>query len=266
MISDWPSSLREINALSEARKVAIYKTLIPDWLLLSALDSSEVKVSLTGILDIEIDCPATSRSVEISVNLKGAGVTDPLLYLHLVDTFNQQIMVLLMVANDLNSPRFDVDLNDHGSSTRLGTIGRNLEAELQSMRAGLAPGQIRSGLRIFKQAVPVFEAFVQRIGHQLYFIEPLMYHNAILFERHGFNYLHGFKEMVRINSEFQRGGELYQRLDGSTPFRIPILRETIRGRSWAIQDGILGHSYTGFQMYKHVNQHSRIDTFPNAKW
>jgi hypothetical protein len=261
----WPSSIRSINTLPEEAKLAIYKTLIPDWLLAKALSIAETDLNIPDALDISINCPSNSRSVEILVKLRQPEV-DPILYLHIVDTLNQQLLVLLMIANDLRSPRFDIDVDNQGKPTRLGTTGRNLVAETQSMHAGLAPGQVRRGLRIFKQAVPVFEGFVQRMGHQMYFIEPLMYHNAILFERYGFNYLFGHKEMVKINLGFQPGGDLYNYLDNSTPFRNTLFAESIRGRSWAIHDGILGHTYTGFQMYKHVNRHSGINTFPNAQW
>jgi hypothetical protein len=76
----------------------------------------------------------------------------------------------------------------------------------------------------------------------------------------------GKQEMERIHQEFQPGGSLHQKLDGSTPFRHSDAWQSIRGRSWAIHDGILGHPYTGFQMYKLVGQEANISTFPDAVW
>ena len=40
------------------------------------------------------------------------------------------------------------------------------------------------------------------------------------------------------------------KLDGSTAFRQPGMDKTIRGRSWAIQDGILGEPWRGVEMYR----------------
>jgi hypothetical protein len=55
-------------------------------------------------------------------------------------------------------------------------------------------------------------------------------------------------------------------MDATTPFRDPEKINSIRGRSWAIQDGILGHAYTDVTMYKSVGKSAGINTFPNAEW
>ena len=134
------------------------------------------------------------------------------------------------------------------------------------MRAGLGPGQVRRGLRLFRAALPTFERFVSRMGHDLFFIEPLFYHNAITFERYGFAYAQGLRTMRLIHEEFQPGGSLHARLDGSTPFRHPDAWQTISGRSWAIHDGIMNGAFAGVQMYKRVGVHAGIQTFPGARW
>ncbi|HLA42225.1 MAG TPA: hypothetical protein VJZ27_02250, partial [Aggregatilineales bacterium] len=158
----------------------------------------------------------------------------------------------------------DVDLEGH--STYFGTRGRNIPEEIRAMNAGLAPGQIRWGLRAFRSTIPLFEDFVSRMGHDLFLIEPLSYHNAIVFERYGFAYTHGKSEMERIHREFQPGGSLYEWLDDSNPFRQTRCWNSISGRSWAIHDGILGHPYTGFQMYKRIGKHAEVNTFPDSMW
>jgi hypothetical protein len=134
------------------------------------------------------------------------------------------------------------------------------------MQAGLAPGQVRAGLRAFRHSVPIFEDFVRNMGLELFLIEPLSYHNAIIFERYGFSYIRGYQEMVKINQEFQPDGTLYQKLNPTNPFRQIDAWKTIRGRSWAIHDGILGHPFTGFQMYKRVGIHAGVNTFSDAQW
>lgn len=261
---DWPTSIREINDLAEKDKTDIYRTLLPEWLYTNfGLDRNSLTVDGQPVVHFRF--PRGSRAFELSVK-RCASDTDPMLYLNMADTFNQQLLVLLVVVNDLDTPRFDIDIDENGNSTHLGTTSRNLAAEEAAMNAGLAPGQIRRGLRAFRQTVPLFEDFVRRMGHDMFFIEPLAYHNAITFERYGFNYTRGYQEMLRIDREFQAGGELYRELDSSRPFRQADAWKTARGRSWAIHDGLLGHPFTGFQMYKRIGIHAGINTFTNGAW
>lgn len=260
----WPTSIREINNLPDDEKQAIYATLLPDWLF-SNYGVDRQTLTVNGQQVVRFRFPRGSRAVEISVKRSLTDV-DPMLYLNMADSFNNQLLVLLVVVNDPDAERFNIDIDEHGNPTHLGTTGRNLAAEEAAMKAGLAPGQIRRGLRSFKQAVPLFETFVRNMGHDMFLIEPLAYHNAIIFERYGFNYIRGYQEMVRIDREFRPNGELYQKLSDERPFRHPSQAFSVRGRSWAIHDGILGHPFTGFQMYKRIGVNSGINTFPDAEW
>lgn len=260
----YPNSIREINNLPEVEKIAIYRTLLPEWLFTSySIDRENFTVD--GKKVVQFRFPTNSRALEIIVRRR-ASDHDPMLYLNMADTFNHQLLVLLVVINDPAAPRFNIDIDEHGNSTHLGTVSRNKSAEEAAMAAGLAPGQIRAGLRLFKQGVPLFEQFVGNMGHEMFLIEPMAYHNAIVFERYGFNYIRGHQEMRRIHEEFQPGGELHYRLTPDNPFRLPHVWNRIRGRSWAIHDGVLGHPFTGFQMYKRVGIHAGINTFPDAQW
>jgi hypothetical protein len=153
-----------------------------------------------------------------------------------------------------------------GSKTQFGIFKRNLEAEKAAMFAGLAPGQVRKGLRILKYSISSFEEFVSSLDHDLFFAEPLHYHNAIIFEQYGFAYLKGRRLMERINQGFKKGQEYEVLLDSSSPFRTPEMANSICGRSWAIHDGILGHAFDHVTMYKSINRHAGIQTFPNGKW
>jgi hypothetical protein len=260
----WPNSIREINDLPEDEKRSIYQTLLPEWLFTNyGMDRQSLTIANQEIVNFRY--PKGSRALEISVRRHVHDI-DPLLYLNIADTFNHQLLVLLVVVNDLDAPRFNIDVDQHGNPTHLGTTGRNLGVEQAAMKAGLAPGQIRSGLRSFKQAVPLFENFVHKLGHDLFLIEPLAYHNAIIFERYGFSYLRGQQEMISIDKNFHPGGELYQKLDSDRVFRQPDAWKSIRGRSWAIHDGILGHPYTGFQMYKRIGIHAGVNTYADGIW
>ena len=134
------------------------------------------------------------------------------------------------------------------------------------MEAGLAPGQVRQGLRLTRDLVPILERFVSALHHDAYYLQPLAYHNAILFERLGFAYALGLGRMEWINREFTPGGLLHRRLDGGTPFRSPDAWRTVRGRSWAIHDGIMDMPLTDVKMYKQVDVHAGVVTFPSAAW
>lgn len=260
----WPNSIRGVNNLPEEEKRAIYLTMLPEWVLRSyGIDPVTLTVDNQPV--VQIRCPAGSRALEMSVKRRATDL-DPMFYLNVADTFNNQLLVLLVVVNDPDAPRFHIDRDQDGNSTQLGTTSRNLAAEEAAMRAGLAPGQVRAGLRVFKQLVPIFEEFVSNLGHDLFLIEPLAYHNAIVFERYGFNYVRGYQEMVSIHHEFQPGGAVHYKLVPDNPFRQPDAWKSVRGRSWAIHDGILGHPFTGFQMYKRIGASAGISTFPDSIW
>jgi acetoin utilization protein AcuC len=134
------------------------------------------------------------------------------------------------------------------------------------MQAGLSPGQVRRGFRLARPATSAFEQFVSSLGQDIYFIEPLYYHNAIIFERYGFAYQVGKRRMEEIQAGFQPGGELHRRLDDSTPFRSPKAADSIRLRSWAIHDGILGEPFTNVTMYKRIGKPAGINTAPHCEW
>ena len=129
------------------------------------------------------------------------------------------------------------------------------------MTDGLAPGQVRAGLRLLGRVLETMEAFCALIGAELYLIEPLFYHSAILYERRGCGYLLGREVMEEINEGFSRGGALRAALDGSTPFRQPGAEQTVRGRSWALHDGVAAGPWTGVKMYKAAGRHAGVETF-----
>jgi hypothetical protein len=73
--------------------------------------------------------------------------------------------------------------------------------------------------------------------------------------------------MDDIHTQFQSGGRLYHALDGSTPFRQPDQWRTVRGRAWAIQDGILevfDSRWDGLRMVKQIGRDANVNTFPGA--
>jgi hypothetical protein len=256
-------SIGQINALPQHQRAQIYRSLIPlDVVLRFEIDPSALAPEVDSSL-FTID--ARTRSVALALR-HAADAEDPLLYLQLADTSTGQIEVVLFIVNDPYAERFYTDRLPDGTPTHFGTQGRNISEEIRAMKAGLAPGQVRRGLRLTRDLVPILERFVSHLHHDAFYIQPLAYNNAILFEHLGFSYAIGLGRMEWIHREFTPGGLLCRRLDGSTPFRQPGAEETVRGRSWAIHDGIMGMPYEGIKMYKQVGVHAGVITFPNAAW
>lgn len=258
-----PSTIGGINKLPEAEKRAIYARYIPASLLkmfdLPEVDSQRIQSLL------KFKFAPGSTDLEMSL-FHDQHFPDPILYAHMTDTLNGQIHILLYVLNDPHTARYNVDRMPDGTATRFGILHRNLQAEQEAMEAGLAPGQVRKGLRLLGEAIETFEGFIHSLGHDMFFAEPLYYHNAVLFERYGFAYQAGRRLMERIQNGFQPGGDLLARLDGSTPFRQPEAANSIRRRSWAIHDGLLGEPFTDVTMYKRLGKHAGVSTTPGCEW
>src|SRR5687768_17948416 len=155
-----PSTLGGINKLNEDEKRAIYaryisKELIQKFDLPNLMEDREL---------LQFHFEPGSSNVEMRLYHR-AGFADPILYAHLTDTLNGQIHVLLYILNDPDSPRFDVDRMPDGSTTKFGTLKRNIEAEKAALQAGLAPGQVQRGSRLFRPAMAAFEEFIVSLGH-----------------------------------------------------------------------------------------------------
>ena len=258
------SSIAGINALPLPEQREIYLDLVAPGIL-DRFQLSPYLVDADGNDLMIIQGPAGSSSVEIFIYHEH-GFEDPILYGHLTDTLNGQIHVLLYIMNNPDSKRYDVDRLADGTSTQFGTVERNLEAEIAALQAGMMPGQIRGGLGLLNEAMAKFEVLVANLGHDRFMIDPLYYHNAVIFERYGFKYQVGRKRMERYHSGFQESGVLAARLDSSTPFRQPEAANSIRLRSWAIHDGILGEPFSNVTMYKVIGKRADVSTAPDIGW
>jgi hypothetical protein len=256
-------SIGQVNALPREQRDQVYCSLVPFDVVLRFGIDPETLADEDGVALFRI-VPGLS-SVELSLRHR-ADAEDPLLYLHLADTLNNQIEVVLFAVNDPHAERFDTDRLPDGTPTYFGTQGRNIPEETRAMKAGLAPGQVRRGLRLTRDVTPILERVVATLHHDAFYIQPLAYHNAVLFERMGFAYALGLGRMEWIHREFNPGGLLHRRLDGSTPFRQPGAENSVRGRSWAIHDGIMGMAYDDIKMYKRAGIHAGVITFPHAAW
>ena len=145
-----------------------------------------------------------------------------------LEAFMQSLYLDFLIINNPFSERFNVDIDELGRDTLLGTRSRNIPEEVRAMEAGLAPGMVKHGLRLLKEFVKCLKAFMVPLKLKTITMGAFFYHNAISWERHGFTYFRGGKMMDKIHEEFQPGGLLYEKLDDSTPFRRKGMEKTVR--------------------------------------
>ncbi len=257
-------SLVEVNSLGTAEKERIYGGLIPPRLFEMFGISGETFCGSDGVRKISFIAPPGLGLVRIEARLHPID-RDRVFFLDLADTRYRQMELSFCIISDPAAPRFDVDLDPSGRDNCFATMGRNIREEIRAMAAGLFPNQTRRGLRMFGGFFPLLERFVDSLGMEMIVAEPLTYDNAIRYEKYGFDYLTGRRLMLEIDEGFKPGGILHRRLDGSSPFRMPGMERTVRGRSWAIHDGILDEPWDEVRIYKMVGQCSEINTFPERE-
>jgi hypothetical protein len=261
-----PITLRQINSLPDNAKRRIYRTLLPTSLLVQFVIDPISWKGPGGESLVRVNAVQETGNVQIAVR-SPADLSDEVLSLELADNAYDGIELNLILINDPQTVRFRVDQDEEGRPTLFGTARRNLVEEERAMKAGLAPGQARSSLRASRQVLEQLETFLAVLGQRAYFLEPLTYTSAWLFEKRGFAYVRGHQLMDEIHQEFQPGGRLHQALDGSTPFRQQEQWRTVRGRAWAIHDGILDvleARWDGLRMVKQIGRGAGVNTFPGS--
>jgi hypothetical protein len=247
-----PSTIAGLNDLPLEIKRDTYSKIIPPELLDMFNISSDL-IDTTGVDLFHLTCDPGTSDVELAL-YNSADAQDPIIFGHLTDTIHGQLHILLYGMNNVNTPRFDVDKLPDGTKTNFGYNKRNLAAEEEALNAGLAPGQIYRGPHLFQESLRQFESFVSCMGQEIFFVEPLYYHVAMIFENYKFQYQSGKRLMARIEDGFSKDGDLRSLLDGSTPFRKPEAAGHLRLRSWAIHDNILGKPFSDVTMYKYIEK------------
>jgi hypothetical protein len=262
--------INRISRLSHSEKEGLYRILIPPSLYhrfgvdpLSLCDKNGKKV-------VRFFCPHGDRTCLVEIKL--AGTEDSLYSIQLSDSNDlTQIDWDFLMVNDPASPKFNTHVDQEGRDTLFGWASRNLIEEERAMEAGLFPGQVRKGLRLTQEVIYVLDFFCRILEAKSIRLEALFYHNAITYERYGFSYFTGYHKMKRIHELFQPGGKLSNKLNHSTPFRKPEFTHSVRGRSWALHDGILmeidddlfDEGWVSPVMYRMVEKPRGMITFPD---
>ncbi|HUM16760.1 MAG TPA: hypothetical protein VL086_13790 [Candidatus Nitrosotalea sp.] len=263
-------SIQEINALPREVCEALYARLVPEELLDRFAIDPATLCDKDGTRLVRVTAPADKPWARVEVRSSPED-RDPAL---LVDVEMSPLSVpelAFVQITDPSGPRFAIDRDPDGRDTLFGTASRNLQEERRAMRDGLSPGQVRRGLRLLSRVLDAMQGFCALIGKEIYLIEPLFYHSAILYERRGCGYLMGRDVMEEIHAGFGDGGALAKLLDGSSDFRRADAALTVRGRSWALHDGVGeglwgGAGVAGVKMYRAAGRPAGINTFPGAPY
>jgi hypothetical protein len=262
-------SIQELNRLPVAVREGIYARLIPPEVFERLAVDPRTGENGAGHRLLRVVAPADQGWARVEVRTSRDD-RDPLV---LVDVEMGPLAVpelSFVQITDPAAPRFAIDRDEDGQDTLFGTTSRNLGEEARALAAGLAPGQVRRGLRLLGPVLEGMQRFCRLLGQELFLVEPLFYHSALLYERHGCGYLLGKELMDDIQRGFQPGGALHAALDGSSAFRARALADTARGRSWAIHDGILGAlrgaAWGGVKMYRMVDRPAGVETFPTGRY
>ena len=266
------AKLARLNQLPEAEKNWAYSLLIPPSLFSRYQLDPATGMNPAGEKCITIEAPADKPEASITL-VSTTADKDPVFFTEVSDTRDLvQLSWDFVMINDPDAPRFYTDQTPSGGSRWLNWKTRNRTEELMALSSGLAPGQIRSGLGLTSEVNDCLDVFCDAVGFKSLTLEALFYHNAIYYERHGFRYFQGEPMMRWINQEFGEGGRIRERMDG-TAFRRRHFASVIRGRSWAIHDGILEdccHPDWDFweppRMYRMVGAKCRIETAPGIPY
>jgi len=254
-------SIHALNQLESEIKEKVYSLFIPDKVLDLFKIDRHTFLNEQGERVVKYITPRHAGFAIIEVR-EHPEDRDCIFFLEIADTPFFKVEITFLIINDPGAPRFNTDIDDSGRRTKFGTARRNIAEEIKAMEVGLAPGQVRHGLHLLKDFMPLVLQCLSAMDQDMIVAEPLTYNDAIIFERHGFNYIRGKKKMEEINRGFQPGGELFKKLDSSTPFRRRGAEKTVRGRSWAIHDGILGEPWRDIEMYRSIDHAAEVCTFP----
>jgi hypothetical protein len=262
---DQPIFLREVAEWDARWQRMLFRILVPVRLL------SDFNIDPITLTDPQGRSVAFSRpgnegsGFRLEIYPSGDSA-EPMGEIELADTLFNQIAVVWVALQDPSAPRFDIDVMPSGEPTLRGSVCRNLQAEEAAMLAGLAPGQIRRGLRASRWLMERVEALMLCLNQREFIVQPLYYHLAVLFEQLGFAYIQGEALMDSICEGFGPGGTLSAKLDSSTIFRRPEQADTIRGRSWAIHDGVLDGPWDNVRLVKRLGINAGVNTCPGTQW
>ncbi len=265
--------IQRISHLDQSQKEGLYRILIPPSLYRLFKINPLNFCNGEGKKVVRFFCPEGDQTCLVEIKLKDKD--EPSYSIQLSDSPDITLIEWdFLVVNDMTSAKFDTHIDQEGKDTLFGWAARNSPEEEKAMAAGYFPGQTRKGLGLTRETVQVLDFFCRMLDIKSIKLEALFYHNAITYERMGFSYYTGYKLMKRIHELFQPGEALCNKMDNSSPFRKSELAQKVRGRSWAIHDGILNdvpdelfdEGWVSPLMYRMVDKPRAMVTFPDPAY
>ncbi len=261
--------IQRISRLDQVQKEGLFRTLIPPSIYqrfrVNPIDFCNEQRKV-----VRFFCPEGDRTCLVEMKLDE--YDDPVYSIQLSDSTDPTMIEWdFLVVNDISSEKFNTHIDQEGKDTLFGWASRNIEQEKLAVQAGYFPGQTRKGLGLTREVIYVLDFFCRMFGIKSIKLEALFYHNAVTYERHGFGYFNGYKQMKKIHEFFQPGEALFEKLDDKSPFRKRAFAQTVRGRSWAIHDRILDElnddlfdeGWVSPVMYRMVEKPRSMITFPD---
>jgi hypothetical protein len=262
-------SIEELNGLPAEVREGLYSRLVPPELLIRLGADPRTGRNAAGDGLVRVVATAGQPWARVEVRASRDDRDAVLLVDVEMSPFGVPELSFVQIT-DPTAERFGIDRDEEGQDTLFGTASRNRAEEQRALEAGLAPGQVRRGLKMLGGVMAAMEDFCRLLGKELFLVEPLFYHSALLYERHGCAYLFGEDLMARIHAEFQSGGRLHAALEAGDPFRQPGFERTARKRSWAIHDGILSvlgdAPWGGVKMYRQLGRPAGASSFPDGAY
>ena len=197
-------SLQELNGLPAPLRDGLYGRLIPSEVCARFGVDPTTGLNAAGHRLLRVFAPTEQSWARIELRASRDD-RDPLV---LVDVEMGPFAVpelSFVQVTDPGADRFGIDRDEDGQDTLFGTVTRNLPEERRALAAGLAPGQVRRGLRLLGRVLDSMDDFCRLLGKELFLVEPLFYHSALLYERHGCDYFLGRELMETIDGEFRPG-------------------------------------------------------------
>src|SRR5512147_3175256 len=157
-------SIAKFNRLPKEERNSIYLRLIPEPIFdMFQIDRRSLtnrfgERIVTGIFPLE----ENFACIEVKYR---AGDKDCIFSCQIsLEAFAQSLYLDFLTINDPFSERFNIDVDEFGRDTLLGTRSRNIPEEIRAMEAGLAPGMVRRGLKLMREFSDSLEGFIVPLG------------------------------------------------------------------------------------------------------
>ena len=159
-------SLQELNGLPAPLREGLYGRLIPLEVCARVGVDRATGLNAAGHRLLRIFAPPEQSWARVELRASRDD-RDPIVLVDIeVGPFGVPELSFVQIT-DPRSPRFAIDRDEDGQDTLFGTVTRNLQEEGRAAAAGLAPGQVRPGLRMLGRVLDAMDDFCRLFGKEL---------------------------------------------------------------------------------------------------